>query len=101
MREQSWLGGELLQQAQFAGAGLVVVQLHLVCQTPGLAAALKYQHFYLSGNTGSGQGQSHWSISLKILCSDWGILMMLSLQHTHPPSKIPPICAFFYVATLY
>ena len=30
MREQSWLSGELLQQAEFAGAGLVVVQLHLI-----------------------------------------------------------------------
>ena len=76
MREQSWLGGELLQQAQFAGAGLVVVQLHLVCQTAGLAAALKYQHSYLSGNTGS--GAISLAISLKTLRSDWGILMMLS-----------------------
>ena len=42
MREQSGLSGELLQQAKFAGAGLVVVQLHLIRQTAGLGAGLKY-----------------------------------------------------------
>ena len=48
MREQSWLSGELLQQAKLASAGLVVVQLHLVCQTAGLSARLKIFQLYIS-----------------------------------------------------
>ena len=45
MGEQSWLSGELLQQAELARTGVVVVQLHLVGKTASLSARLKYLNF--------------------------------------------------------